>query len=64
MSIFRLCRPLLGAAALALAGVLGLRVGVTSPCYFIRKLTDSDGGTLPSGDITKVTGFIQQNWDR
>ncbi|MGV9710100.1 hypothetical protein ACWDTI_05500 [Gordonia sp. NPDC003424] len=41
-----------------------LRVGVTSPCYFVRELTGADGGTLPPDDIAKVTGFVRQGWNQ
>lgn len=39
-----------------------VRIQVSSPCYFIRELDASDGGTLPGEDIIAVTGFLQKAW--
>lgn len=44
--------------------VNALRIGVYSPCYFVRELTDADGGVLPTGDLSEITGFIRQPWEQ
>ncbi len=56
------CVGTVGVFRISVDTTAALRIGVTSPCYFIRELTDADGGTLPADDIAAVTGFLNRGW--
>jgi hypothetical protein len=36
-------------------------VQVSSPCYFLRKVEDGEGGSVSSEDVAKVTGFTSRD---
>ncbi|GAA1482729.1 hypothetical protein GCM10009624_31690 [Gordonia sinesedis] len=39
-----------------------LRVQLNSPCYFLRDIGSSDGGSITADEQAKTTGFVRQPW--